>query len=613
MSVQSRSSLRSTGSDSSRFHSIRFRSDFGKKEFSCFCFGDYCSQLRTVLKKNAILYRRNWVSTVIQLLTPVFAVLLLLLLSHLPQSGPKSEKYPPSESISYLPKCTSHSEDYCFSLMYAPNTISVVNELMHRVSDLTGLPLSNFSELEGSDSDGAIVGVDNIDTVVDFIYENQNVTQSALIFFPNDTLSNLSNGVFTYVLMYNSTCNVQLVAPGVHCPDVRLELQYTVDSAIVQFAGAVESHRPDLQVGYRKFPVFVKHSSSDPVESYGNLFFFCAIMFNFMIVLYQLTFEKEHKLRMGMRMMGLKTAVHWSSWMITALIANGIASLLLVATGHLCRFAYFTQTAIPVNFVVFCVFGFSMFALAWLLAAFLHKVKQALTLGMALFITGIIIQLFVGSSAILSFIFDDSKPSRILYNIFKFYPPFNFAKAMSDISSLSHEIDGEKGPGYNINDLFNKLEYGGYNFPPTYQALLWLLADSCIFFALALFFENVLPNECGARRPPWFLFTREFWGCAQRPSLDWTRVNAKTDAFVGDDSLNQVHAAVKILQLRKTYFDNMFCSSTKDVHAVDDLTLCIEEGKVFALLGHNGAGKTTTINMLTGIFPPTSGKCFEYM
>ena len=29
-----------------------------------------------------------------------------------------------------------------------------------------------------------------------------------------------------------STCNVQLVAPGVHCPDVRLELQYTVDSAI---------------------------------------------------------------------------------------------------------------------------------------------------------------------------------------------------------------------------------------------------------------------------------------------------------------------------------------------------------------------------------------------
>ena len=49
------------------------------------------------------------------------------------------------------------------------------------------------------------------------------------------------------------------------------------------------------------------------VESYGNLFFFCAIMFNFMIVLYQLTFEKEHKLRMGMRMMGLKVSSYTST------------------------------------------------------------------------------------------------------------------------------------------------------------------------------------------------------------------------------------------------------------------------------------------------------------
>lgn len=33
----------------------------------------------------------------------------------------------------------------------------------------------------------------------------------------------------------------------------------------------------------------------------------------------------------------------------------------------------------------------------------------------------------------------------------------------------------------------------------------------------------------------------------------------------------------------------------------------IEQGQLFCLLGHNGAGKTTTINMLIGMFPPTSG------
>jgi ABC-2 type transport system ATP-binding protein len=42
--------------------------------------------------------------------------------------------------------------------------------------------------------------------------------------------------------------------------------------------------------------------------------------------------------------------------------------------------------------------------------------------------------------------------------------------------------------------------------------------------------------------------------------------------------------------------------------AVDNLTLTIPAGELFALLGPNGAGKTTTIRMLTGLLRPTAGK-----
>ncbi|HVV84007.1 MAG TPA: ATP-binding cassette domain-containing protein [Kofleriaceae bacterium] len=42
--------------------------------------------------------------------------------------------------------------------------------------------------------------------------------------------------------------------------------------------------------------------------------------------------------------------------------------------------------------------------------------------------------------------------------------------------------------------------------------------------------------------------------------------------------------------------------------AVDHLTLAIERGTIFGLLGSNGAGKTTLIKMLTTILPPTSGQ-----
>ena len=44
-----------------------------------------------------------------------------------------------------------------------------------------------------------------------------------------------------------------------------------------------------------------------------------------------------------------------------------------------------------------------------------------------------------------------------------------------------------------------------------------------------------------------------------------------------------------------------------DVTAVDQLSLRVAQGEIYAFLGLNGAGKTTTIRMLLGMIKPTSG------
>jgi ABC-2 type transport system ATP-binding protein len=44
--------------------------------------------------------------------------------------------------------------------------------------------------------------------------------------------------------------------------------------------------------------------------------------------------------------------------------------------------------------------------------------------------------------------------------------------------------------------------------------------------------------------------------------------------------------------------------------AVDNVSLHVRAGEIFAFLGVNGAGKTTTIRMMTGILQPTSGQIF---
>ena len=57
--------------------------------------------------------------------------------------------------------------------------------------------------------------------------------------------------------------------------------------------------------------------------------------------------------------------------------------------------------------------------------------------------------------------------------------------------------------------------------------------------------------------------------------------------------------SIQIKNLTKVYQNS--------ITAVDNLTLTIQGGELFALLGVNGAGKSTTIKMLSCLTPPTQG------
>lgn len=50
------------------------------------------------------------------------------------------------------------------------------------------------------------------------------------------------------------------------------------------------------------------------------------------------------------------------------------------------------------------------------------------------------------------------------------------------------------------------------------------------------------------------------------------------------------------------------CKNYKTKQALKDVSLLVEEGEIFGLLGVNGAGKTTMIKILCGLSPKTSGK-----
>lgn len=59
--------------------------------------------------------------------------------------------------------------------------------------------------------------------------------------------------------------------------------------------------------------------------------------------------------------------------------------------------------------------------------------------------------------------------------------------------------------------------------------------------------------------------------------------------------------AIRIENLTKRY---------KDITAVDNLSLTVQKGELFSLLGVNGAGKTTTIKILSCLTSPDGGDAF---
>jgi hypothetical protein len=58
---------------------------------------------------------------------------------------------------------------------------------------------------------------------------------------------------------------------------------------------------------------------------------------------------------------------------------------------------------------------------------------------------------------------------------------------------------------------------------PLTRVYTWLAIDGVVLLALAWYLNNVVPQEWGVARPPWFLFTRNYW--SKRPAAVDTDVD----------------------------------------------------------------------------------------
>ncbi|KAH0942809.1 hypothetical protein HID58_002446 [Brassica napus] len=363
----------------------------------------------------------------------------------------------------------------------------------------------------------------------------------------------------------------------------------------------------------------------------GPIFFLAFSMFGFVLQLGSLVTEKELKLRQAMTMMGVFDTAYWLSWLTWEGLLTFVSSLFLVLFGMMFQFDFFLKNSFFVVFLLFLLFQFNMISLAFVLSSFISKSSSATTVGFLVFLIGFITQIVSATG----FPYSNAYPAsrRVIWSLF---PPNTFS------AGLKLLLDATSTPASSgISWSERAVCEGGMStcvlsIDIIYQ---WQVGTFLFWFVLAIYFDNIIPNASGVRKPIFYFLTPGYWtgkggnkveegsifSCiGSVPPVEHVAPEdqdvLEEETLVKQQAMDGIvdpNIAVQIHGLAKTYpgttkLGCCKCTKTSPFHAVKGLWMNIAKDQLFCLLGPNGAGKTTSISSLTGINPITGGDAFIY-
>ena len=360
-----------------------------------------------------------------------------------------------------------------------------------------------------------------------------------------------------------------------------------------------------------------------------------ALTFALPLLVSTVTLEKEHKLRSLMVMMGLRMRWYWlCEWMANMFIQL-LVSLVLFAAG----------TAVGLPFIIQSTSVWILLTLEWI------QVMPAMAMLLSAFYSKLLVSSVVTQLLVIILVAVSLILNRFTYN----GPGDTFPSSLFLIAPLAY---------YRAIHLMLRRPYLLTTLAGEMRTIVIMLAiDAGLYATLATYFDAVLPREFGVVQHPLFflqpcqdaLFRRRpgrafpLWNSRVRDnskreggdgrstnkatvirnrSADDGGINKAAGASTSVEEKEDEDVAIERAAVEAAVSERLnggLGSSSLSAKwpielyslskiypggkaAVDRLTLAVRENECFGLLGPNGAGKTSTIAILTGLYPPTSGR-----
>uniref|UniRef100_A0A4W6GA39 ATP binding cassette subfamily A member 3 n=1 Tax=Lates calcarifer TaxID=8187 RepID=A0A4W6GA39_LATCA len=381
-----------------------------------------------------------------------------------------------------------------------------------------------------------------------------------------------------------------------------LAVQHAVDRAIMRSynrtAAAPLLRQIRVVLSRFPYPAFIYDVFILAIQNQLPLVLVLSFTYTSLNIVRAVVQEKERKLKEYMRMMGLSNWLHWSAWFLMFFLFLSIS--VFFVTVLLCiqvspNGAVLTYSDPTLVFVFLLVFTVATINFSFMISAFFSRANVAAAAGGFIYFMSYLPYLFLWPRYDL--LSHAQKVSACLIS--------NVAMAMG--AQLIGMFEG-KGTGIQWCNLFDSVTVDD-DFSLA-QVLGLLLFDSVLYGLVAWYMEAVFPGEYGVPLPSYFFVLPSYWCSSPRMAL----VNEKEEEEDAEKALKgefiEEEPAGLVSGIKIKHLVKEFKVGHKTRKAVRDLTLNMFEGQITVLLGHNGAGKTTTLSMLTGLFPPTSGRAY---